>query len=65
MDMNDRTVERRTYTVLETARMLGIPRNQVYTLIARDELPALRLGKTILLPKSQIDRLLCLSDTAA
>jgi len=47
-----------TYTVVEAARRLGLSRNSVYQAIDRGQLPFLKIGKRILIPKIQLERLL-------
>ena len=42
-------------TVPETARLLRISRNLAYELVARGELPAVRLGRVIRIPRSELD----------
>jgi excisionase family DNA binding protein len=42
--------ERWTVTVVEAARLLGISRSLAYDLVARDELPSIRLGRRVLVP---------------
>lgn len=49
---------RRVWSVDETARILGISRAHAYELIARRELPSLRLGRRIVIPKHALDALL-------
>jgi excisionase family DNA binding protein len=44
--------------VPEAARLLGIPRAHAYGLVARDELPHLRLGGRIIIPAAAIRQLL-------
>ena len=44
-------------TVEETADALGIGRTLAYELVTRGELPALRLGRRIVLPRSAIEEL--------
>ena len=50
--------KRATLTVAEVASLLGVHRLTVYGAIARGELPAIRLGRRVLIPKDLIDRLL-------
>jgi excisionase family DNA binding protein len=45
-------------TVVAAAEALGISRSLAYELIARHEIPALRLGSRIVVPQSAIDALL-------
>jgi excisionase family DNA binding protein len=47
-----------TISVSEAARVLRISRNLAYELVARGEIPALRLGRRIVIPRAQLDRLL-------
>ncbi len=42
-------------TVPETARLLRISRNLAYELVARGELPAVRLGRVIRIPRRELD----------
>jgi excisionase family DNA binding protein len=48
---------RLTLSVPETAALLGISRALAYQLVARGELPSLRLGGRILVPRHALDRL--------
>ncbi len=49
---------RRVWSVEETARLLGISRAHAYELVARNEIPHVRLGRRIVVPKRVIDELL-------
>ena len=49
--------ERLVWTVEEAARLLGISRAHAYDLVARDELPHLRLGRRLVVPKHAIEAL--------
>jgi excisionase family DNA binding protein len=53
---NDRG--RRVWSVEEAAQLLGVSRAHAYELVARNELPHLRLGRRIVVPKHVIDKLL-------
>ena len=44
--------ERLVYTVAEAGEMLGISRAFAYELVARGELPVIRLGRRLLVPKA-------------
>ena len=57
-DASPADVDRATYTVRETATKLGIGFNQTYQAIGRGEIPALRIGGRILVPRVALDRLL-------
>lgn len=50
--------ERLTLTVEEAAGLLGISRALAYELVGRGELPCLRLGRRIVIPRRVIDVLL-------
>jgi len=47
-----------TYSVETAARLLGIGRNQGYEAVRTGELPAIRIGKRILVPRAALERLL-------
>lgn len=47
-----------TMTVEEAAKYLGIGRRQAYEAINRGELPSLRLGRRILVPRARLEALL-------
>lgn len=51
-------LERIVYTCDEAALLLGISRPQVYLGIERDEIPHLRVGKRILIPRVALDKML-------
>jgi excisionase family DNA binding protein len=48
---------RLTLTVPEAAGALGISRALAYELVARGELPSLRLGRRIVVPRQALERL--------
>jgi excisionase family DNA binding protein len=50
--------ERLTVTVEEAGAMLGISRGLAYELIQRGELPAVRLGRRIVVPVRTIEAML-------
>lgn len=54
MDTHDRL----TLTVSEAAQVLGISRALAYELVARGELPSLRLGRRLVVPRKALDTLL-------
>jgi excisionase family DNA binding protein len=54
----DKKHENLTYTVDQTARMLGISRNSAYALVREGRIPALRLGKRIVIPRVKLQELL-------
>lgn len=49
--MNDR---RLTYTMEETAQVLGVGRNLAYEAAARGEIPTVRLGRRLLVPRAAL-----------
>jgi excisionase family DNA binding protein len=51
-------------TVKEVATILRVGRNQLYTAVARGELAAIRIGRTIRIPKSAVLHLLTTPDPA-
>jgi excisionase family DNA binding protein len=50
--------ERLVLSVTEAAGMLGISRGLAYELVARGELPSLRLGRRIVVPRRALEALL-------
>ncbi len=51
-------MERKTATVDETATELGLCRESVYEAIRRGEIPAIRIGKRLLIPRDALNRML-------
>lgn len=49
---------RKTLTVEEAARLLGIGRNAAYEAVHRGEIPHLRIGRRLLVPRAAMERLL-------
>ena len=52
------TLKQRAFNTVETARILGCTRQHVSNLIARGELPSIKLGRKRLVPADVIDELL-------
>jgi excisionase family DNA binding protein len=50
--------EARTYKIGEAAKLLGIGRNQAYEAAQRGDIPCLKIGKRVLVPKAALDRML-------
>lgn len=50
--------DRMTLTIQETAKVLGLSRNNVYGLVAEGKIPSIRLGKRLLVPKKSLQLLL-------
>ncbi|MGH9222316.1 MAG: helix-turn-helix domain-containing protein [Acidimicrobiales bacterium] len=53
MQHDDRVV----LSVTEAAAWLGISRTLAYELVARGELPSLRLGRRVLIPRRPLERM--------
>ena len=51
-------MERQTLTVSELGRILGIGRNSAYLAVERGEIRSIRLGKRIVIPRAELERLL-------
>jgi excisionase family DNA binding protein len=54
---------RATYTVEEAAALLGISRSTAYECASTGQIPVLRLGGRILVPRHALERLLGLQET--
>jgi excisionase family DNA binding protein len=50
--------KRPVLTVSEAAELLGVSRAFAYELVARGELPAVRLGRRIMIPRVGIQRII-------
>lgn len=49
---------RLTYTVPEVAELLGISRSSAYECVRRGQIPALALGRRVVIAKATIDTML-------
>lgn len=49
---------RRTYTVTEVAKILGISRTSAYEAVHRGEIPSVTIGRRILIAHSVLERFL-------
>jgi excisionase family DNA binding protein len=47
--------ERLTMTVTETADALGISRNTAYQLVRKGDIPSVRLGRRLVIPKTALN----------
>ena len=54
----DPRVERATLSVVEAARIMGVSKNVAYEAVRRGEIPSIRLGGRILVPRTAPVRLL-------
>jgi len=50
--------ERVTFTVEETARLLGIGRQLAYNRVKTGEIPVIKIGRRLLVPRSALEKLL-------
>ena len=50
--------QRKTLTVDETAAITGLSRQSTYDAISRGELPSIRVGRRILIPRAKLEELL-------
>ena len=57
--------QRLTISVDEAGQLLGISRGLAYTLVNRGDIPSIRLGRRIVVPRQAIDQLLDVPDDAA
>jgi len=55
---SDAPVERVAFSTTEVAAKFGVTRQHIQNLVARGDLPAVRLGRRILIPRSVVDGLL-------
>ena len=46
------------YTVPEAAQMLGLSRNFVYDLVKQGQLPVVKFGKRLLIPRVALEKIL-------
>lgn len=51
-------LERATYTIEEVASILGVGRSTAYDAARRGEIPTVRLGRRLLVPKAKLDEML-------
>jgi excisionase family DNA binding protein len=52
------TAERLVYTVTEVGAMLGLSRNAAYEAARRGDIPTIRIGRRLIVPKVAFNRLL-------
>lgn len=51
-------MDRQTCSVEEAAKILGIGRGSAYEAVRRGEIPSIRLGKRLVVPKQALEQLL-------
>jgi excisionase family DNA binding protein len=56
--------ERLVYTVPEAGRLLGLGRNAAYDAAKRGDIPTLRIGRLLLVPKIPFHRMLGIAEIA-
>lgn len=49
-------MDKKTITIPEAAKALGIGRNQAYEAARRGEIPTIKIGKRILVPVTALER---------
>ena len=57
-DETEVRVERKTYSVAETAKVLGIGRSAAYQAVKAGEIPSIRIGRRLLVPVQALEQLL-------
>jgi excisionase family DNA binding protein len=57
-EINDRL----TVTVPEAARLLGVSRMSAYTAVRAGEIPSIRIGRRVLVPRLALERLLNMAE---
>ena len=50
--------EARTVSVEQAGKIIGIGRNQAYEAVRRGEIPSIKIGSRILVPRVALDRML-------
>lgn len=56
--------DRLVFTVEEAAQLLGISRSFAYEAVQRGDIPSMRIGKRILVPKTALERFLSPSESS-
>ena len=56
-------IERLVYTVPEAGRLLGLSRNGSYEAAKRGDIPTIRIGRLLLVPKAPFHRMVALTAT--
>jgi excisionase family DNA binding protein len=51
-----------TYTIPEAAKLIGLSRNQGYELARRGELPIVKMGKLLFVPKARLHKMFGLNE---
>lgn len=56
--MTEQSSERRTVSVAEAGRRLGVSRMTAYRAVHAGDIPAIRIGRRLVVPIAALDRLL-------
>ena len=56
--MEQTEVQKKTITIVEAAKILGIGRNHAYAAARRGDIPIIKIGKRILVPRLALERML-------
>ena len=56
--MQPEPLERRTFTVREAAKVLGIGRDATYLAVQTGTIPSIRVGRRVVIPREAIQRIL-------
>jgi excisionase family DNA binding protein len=51
-------MERQTLTVEQAAEVLGVGRNSAYEAVRRGEIPVVRIGRRLVVPRAALERML-------
>ena len=51
-------IECKTLTIEEASKALGVSRNKAYEAAKRGEIPTIKIGKRILVPRAALERML-------
>ena len=58
MGKHNRSENRKTYSIAEIGELLGVGKNAAYNAVHRKEIPVIRIGGRLLVPKAAFDKLL-------
>lgn len=56
--MKTEAPKRRTYTVMEAGEILGLSRESAYKAAKAGDLPTIKIGKRVLVPRVALERML-------
>ena len=59
----DNTEQKGTYSIPEAAKFLGIGRNAAYEAVRKGQIPTIRIGRRLLVPKAALQRMLEIGNT--